>query len=146
MGDFIRFIFTTPHNLSLADVENGLKTTDSAFTIVMNQASPNSGDVLLGGELYGEVELNRPEDQVFLEDIEDLRDQLTDIPADEKAVVEQALTSATGMIAFQLAEYGHEHYRRIDPFWDWLFEHHQGILQIDEEGYYSRDEHILFIE
>lgn len=146
MGDFIRFILTKPHDLSLETVENGLKATDSAFAILVDQAAPNSADVLLEGELFGEVELNRPEDQVFTEDIEDLRDQLTDIPDDEKAVVVQALAAATGMIAFQLAEYGHDNYRKIDPFWDWLFERYEGVLQIDEEGYYSRDEHILFVE
>lgn len=146
MGDFIRFILTNPHDLSLESIENGLKATDPEFAIIVNQASPSSGDVLLGGELYGELELNLPVDQVFSEDIEDLLEQLTDIPAEEKTVVEQALAAATGMVAFQLSGYGHDNYRRIDPFWDWLFEHYEGLLQIDEEGYYSRDEHILFVE
>ena len=146
MGDFIRFILTSSHNLTLEVVENGLKVTDPEFSIVVDQAAPSSGDVLLSGELFGEVELNLPSDQVFQEDIEDLGDQLTDIPDDEKAAVVQALAAATGMIAFQLAEYGHDNYRRIDPFWDWLFERYAGVLQIDEEGYYSRDEHLLFVE
>ena len=99
MGDFIRFIPTSTHNLTLEVVENGLKATDPEFSILVDQAAPSSGDVLLGGELFGEVELNLPQDQVFLEDIEDLRDQLTDIPDDEKAVVVQALAAASGMIA-----------------------------------------------
>jgi hypothetical protein len=146
MGDFIRFILTKPHDLSLESIENGLKATDPEFAILVNQASPSSGDILLGGELYGELELNLPSDQVFTEDIEDLLEQLTDIPDGEKAAVVQALAAATGMIAFGLAEYGHDNYRRIDPFWDWLFERYEGVLQIDEEGYYSRDEHILFVE
>ena len=146
MGDFIRYILTEPHDLDLTTLESGLKQIDPEFAILVEQAAPNSGEVLLGGEVFGEIELNAPDDQVFDEDIEDLRDQLTDIPADEKAPVVRALAKATGMVAFQLYEHGHDNYRRIDPFWDWLFERYPGLLQIDEEGYYNQTEQLLFVE
>lgn len=146
MGDFIRYIFTEPHNLTLTSLESGMKEIDPAFSIVPDQAATNGGDLLLGGELFGEVEINQPTDQVFIEDIEDLRDQLTDIPAEDKAVVVRALKRATGMIAFQLSEDGHDNYQRLDSFWDWLFDRYPGLLQIDEEGYYSQSEQILTVE
>ncbi len=146
MGDFIRYILTEPHDLTLEVVEKGLKQIDPEFAIIIDQAAPNTGDVLLAGDVFGEIEVNRPEDQVFDEDIEDLREQLVDIPTGEKAVVMKALAKATGMIAFQITEEGHDLYRRIDPFWDWLFVHYAGLLQIDDEGYYNQDDQVLEVE
>lgn len=146
MGDFIRYILTEPHDLTLEGVEKGLRQVDPEFAIVVDQAAQNMGDVLLGGEVFGEIELNRPEDQVFDEDIEDLREQLVDIPNSEKAVVMKALAKATGMIAFQITEEGHDQYGQIDAFWDWLFVHYAGLLQIDDEGYYNQDDQVLEVE
>ena len=77
---------------------------------------------------------------------EDLREQLEDIVDDAKATVLATLDAASGMIAFQLSEVGHDQYRKIDPFWDWLFDHFPGLLQIDEEGYYTQNEQLLEVE
>lgn len=146
MGDFIRYILTAEHDLTLAQIESGLKEVDPEFSILPDQAATNSGDVLHGGEIFGEIEVNRREDQVFSEDLEDLREQLEDIVSDAKTTVLATLDGATGMIAFQLSEEGHDHYRRIDPFWDWLFDHYPGLLQIDEEGYYTQNEQLLEVD
>ena len=156
MGDFIRYLFTAEPDLTLASVESGFQAVDAAFSIFVDAAADNTGDLIYGGEIYGEIEINRRGDQVFNEDIEDLREQIVaigmdsidDLDSDDEgfAVVEQALLSAAGMIALQLSEVGHEHYQRIDLFWDWLFERYPGVLQIDEEGYYSQDEQILVVD
>jgi len=83
---------------------------------------------------------------VGIEDIEDLRDELADIEGENKDRVLEMLGTATTMLAFQLSEEGHDNYRLIDPFWDWLFERYPGLLQIDEEGYYSQNEQILALD
>jgi hypothetical protein len=146
MGDFIRYIITAGHDLTLETLNLILKEVDPEFSIIPDRASTNSGDLLHGSEVYGEIELNRPGDQVFVEDLEDLRDELVDIEGEEKDTVLRAFDDATGMIALELSEAGHEHYRRIDPVWDWLFEHYPGLLQIDEEGYYDQDNQLLSVE
>ncbi len=156
MGDFIRYLFTAESDLTLESIAGGFKTVDPAFSIFLDAATGNSGDLIYGGEIYGELEFNRRGDQVFDEDIEDLREQIVaigmdsidDLDSDDEgfAAVEQALISTSGMIALQLSEAGHEHYQRIDLFWDWLFERYPGLLQIDEEGYYSQDEQILAVD
>ena len=143
MGDFIRFILTEEVDLSLAVIEAGLKVVDPQFSIFPDQAAPNTGDVIYSSEVYGEIEVNRPGDVEFQEDILDLRDELKVFTDEEKAPILQAFEQATGMIAFQLSEAGHENYRRIDPFWDWLFDHYRGLLQIDDEGYYDAHDQIL---
>lgn len=134
MGDFIRYILTGDHDITLSVVEAGLKEIDAEFSILVDQAAPTSGDVLHGSDIFGEVEVNRREDQVFIEDIEELRELLEDVEDEGKAAVLEALSNASGMVAVQLSEEGHEHYRRIDPFWDWLFDRYPGLLQIDEEA------------
>ncbi len=156
MGDFIRYLFTVEPDLTLASLEDGFKAVDAAFSIFPDPATDNSGDLIYGGEVYGDLEINRRGDQVFDEDIEELREQIVaigmdsidDLDSDDEgfAMVEQALISTSGMIALQLSEAGHEHYQQIDLFWDWLFERYPGLLQIDEEGYYSQDEQILAID
>jgi len=146
MGDFIRYILTSENDLTLALVESGLKEVDPEFVLQVDQAATNTADVLHAGEIYGEIELNQREDQVFSEDIEDLRDELADIEGENKDRVLEMLGTATTMLAFQLSEEGHDNYRLIDPFWDWLFERYPGLLQIDEEGYYSQNEQILALD
>ncbi|MBI1256521.1 MAG: hypothetical protein GC204_03530 [Chloroflexi bacterium] len=146
MGDFIRYILTGENDLTLALVETGLKEVDSEFALQIDQAATNSADVLHGGEIFGEIEVNQREDQVFSEDIEDLRDELEAVEDGAKANILELLNTATAMIALQLSEEGHDQYRQVDPFWDWLFERYAGVLQIDEEGYYSRDEQLLALD
>ncbi|HVU14379.1 MAG TPA: hypothetical protein VHD90_24040 [Phototrophicaceae bacterium] len=143
MGDFIRYILTGEHDLSLDVIEAGLKAVDAEFSLFRDPATTNSADVLHGSEVMGEIEINRPADQEFQEDIEDLRDELSYIDDQDTTRVAQFLAQATGMVAFQLVESGHDNYRWIDPFWDWLFDHYPGVLQIDEEGYYSISEQLL---
>ena len=146
MGDFIRYILTSENDLTLALVEAGLKEVDPEFALQIDQAATNSADVLHDGEIFGEIEVNQREDQVFSEDIEDLREELADIEDEAKAGILEMLGAATAMVAFQLSEEGHDQYRKVDPFWDWLFERYPGVLQIDEEGYYSRDEQLLAMD
>ena len=146
MGDFIRYILTGENDLTLALVEAGLKEVDPEFALQIDQAATNSADVLHAGEIFGEVEVNQREDQVFSEDIEDLREELEDVEDKRKAQVLEMLGAATTMVALQLSEAGHDRYRLVDPFWDWLFERYPGLLQIDEEGYYSRDEQLLAVD
>ncbi len=146
MGDFIRYIITTAHDLTLDGLNQILKEVDPEFSIIPDRASTNSGDLLHGSEVYGEIELNQPGDQVFIEDLDDLREELIDIEGEEKDTVLRGFAKATGMIALELSEEGHQQYRRIDPVWDWLFEHYPGLLQIDEEGYYDQDNQLLAVE
>ena len=146
MGDFIRYILTGENDLTLALVEAGLKEVDPEFALQIDQAATNSADVLYAGEIFGEVEVNQREDQVFAEDIEDLREELEDIEDESKAPILEMLSAATAMVALQLSEEGHEHYSRVDAFWDWLFERYPGLLQIDEEGYYSQEEQLLAMD
>src|SRR5664279_2760421 len=142
MGDFIRYILTAENDLTLALIEAGLKEIDPEFALLPDQAAPNSADVLYGGEIYGDVEVNQREDQVFSEDIEDLREELEDIEDEAKAPVLEMLGAATTMVARQLCVEGYGLDRKVEPFWDWLFERYPGLLQIDEEGYYSQDEQL----
>ncbi len=145
MGDFIRFILTGAHDLTLADVERGLKAVDPAFSIFVDHAAPTNGDVIYGSEVYGEIEVNRPDDQMFSEDVDDLREQIATLDDAGTPVVLQALEHATGMVAMRFSEAGLQNYEQVDPFWDWLFEHYEGLLQVDEDGYYRGDEQVLFV-
>jgi hypothetical protein len=145
VGDFIRYIVTGTHDLTLAEIERGLKEVDSQFSVFVNNAAPTSGDVLYGSEVYGEIEVNRADDQMLREDVDELLEQLVELEDAGTVAVQQALDGATGMIVFQLSVAGYDDYGKIDPFWDWMFDHYEGLLQVDEEGYYRRSEQILFI-
>ena len=93
---------------------------------------------------YGEVNSTAPKTR-FSTKIEDLREQLVDIPNSEKALVMKAGKSDRHD-RLSDSEDGHDNYGRIDPFWDWLFVHYAGLLQIDDEGYYNQDDQVLEVE
>lgn len=138
MGDFIRFLVTSDCTVDLSMLEAIFKALDDRFSLHVEVAEPNIGELLYQSEGMGEIEINRPGDVVFDEDTEELIDRLDELEFAQKAIITQKIHAAKLMVAMQLTEAGHEAYDRIDPLWDSLFDHCEGLLQIDEEGFYDQ--------
>lgn len=143
MGDFLRFLATAECDLDLPSVEMLFKSVDASFAIHAETAEPHIGELLYQSESLGEVEINYPGEVVYDEDIGEMLEILEDVEEDQKPRVLSLIRTAKLMVALQLTEEGHEAYDRIDPFWDALFAHCDGLLQVDDEGYYDRDGLIL---
>jgi len=141
MGEYWRYFFTED-SLTLTEVGQAFAALDLRFTLSVDKAAGNIADLLYGDDVYAELELNTPQDDLYQEDVEALREQLADAgPTDAAAVVriEAVFGAARGMVALRPTDFGIVHFDRIAPIWDHLFARTTGLLQVDDEAYYDAD-------
>jgi hypothetical protein len=106
-------------------------------------------DVLYADEAHAELEINQPGDGLFEVEIGELMDLLEDVRGRARKRVLNTLGNATRIIAAQILYGGREldlTLERLDPVWDWLFAQHDGLLQVDDRGYYDADKLILEVD
>lgn len=145
MGYTMRYITTDAGDISLALIEAALKQVDAAYTIA-NTDVPDIGDLMHGDTRLGVIEINRPGDDIFDDDLAEFHDLVGtgDSPAQQRVL--NVLDSAQAMIAVEAEWPGTDAepvLGKLDDLWDWLFDHHPGLLQADAEGFYDGDELIL---
>jgi hypothetical protein len=144
MGYLMRFISTDEQMITLTHIKDALKKIDLAYNI-SNDEIPDLGDLLYGDVRCAIIEVNRPGEDIFEDDLEAFHDMLKGDTLVEQQI-RQALNTATAMVvveAFWEGENSENTLQRIDPLWDWLFEHFTGISQADSEGFYDRSGLIL---
>ena len=151
MGYHMRFITTDASETTPAILEQALKAADSQYSIA------ESGELKHGDELYGAVEINRPGDGLFEEEIEELKEFVEDaqtswlsfLRGKRKAYVVKTLDSARAIVAVQVLFGGRQAeatIRKLDPLFEWLIANRKGLLQVDDEGYYDQAGRILKVE
>lgn len=147
MGEYWRF-FVTDGPPTFDDLRADFAALDSRYVLVIDAAAGNIADLMYGDDRYAEIELNTPHGDLFLDDVEALRDQLADAPPEEAAVIariEAVFARAHGMIALRLTDFGIVYQDRVTPIWDRVFRRHTGLLQVDDEAYYDADGVVLWI-
>lgn len=131
MGYYIRFV-ERGNKLTVADLEAALQKDDRAYSI-------RDGELRLGEELLGILEINEPGDGMFDEEIEELLEFLEDGDGNVRAV-KKHLQRANRIIALQVLYQAREieaTLSMIDPLWNWLNRHRDGLVQADGEGWYK---------
>ena len=146
MGYYMRYISTDEREITIPSLESVLKRVDPRYSITNVQKTPReSGNLMYGGEIYGQIEINRPGDELFEEEVEELKEFLSESRGKKKTVL-QTLTNAKTIVAVQVLWQDRDTEQtliRIDPLWDWLFNNRRGLLQADGEGYYDSSGLIL---
>jgi hypothetical protein len=140
MSYYMRFIATDGKPIALAELEAGLKTVDPGYSL-------SEGILRFEGEIFGEVDLNLPGDGLFETEIENLREFLDEVEDGDRSRVEKTLRNAKAIVAVTPIHGAREEEatsEAIDPLWDWLFDHHTGLLQIDLEGYYDAQGELIY--
>jgi hypothetical protein len=143
MGYYLRYFVTDPKPVSILELEAGLRCFDPAYSI---SAEGKFGDLLHGGEVYGQIEINRPGDGLFDEEIAENIEMVEDSSSPNRERVINALRAATATVALQVVWQGRDGdatLAKIDPLWKWLFSNRQGLLQADGEGFYDESKLIL---
>ncbi|MCU0316410.1 MAG: hypothetical protein MUC92_07440 [Fimbriimonadaceae bacterium] len=88
-------------------------------------------------------------DDGFQEEIEELIEMVKDLATPRKEVVLSVLRNAKQLVVSEI-NFGDKETEfvlsKLDPLWLWLFERHQGLLQVDGEGYYQGAKLILPVE
>lgn len=146
MGDFIRFLASTPCSIDFKLIVELLNNDGAAFSILADVSDANTGELLHDGNILAEIEINTDGDAIFEEDISDLMEVLDETALPQKEAILERLNSAQIMVALQLTEAGHEAYDLIDPLWDALLGRCAGMLQVDDEGYYDQTGELLVFE
>jgi hypothetical protein len=152
MGYYMRYI-VTDGELRLVEIEEALRGTDGAYRLHQHSGTQRqSADLYHGDELYGELEINRPGDGLFEDEIAELREMVEEreeSDEDGRRRVVDLLTRATGMLAVRVLWQGRDAeptLERLDPLWRWLHDRREGLLQADSEGYYDQDGLVLAVE
>jgi hypothetical protein len=145
MGYSMRYITTSAEPVTLKVIEKGLQSLDSEYRI------SEDGELHHGKELYGQLDVNFPGEELFEEERDELLAELEDAE-DERGVkaVRKVLKSAKAIVALQVLFQGRQDteatLQRIEPLWDWLFAHRSGLMQADGEGYYDTEGLVLELE
>jgi len=141
MGYYMRFVATDDGDVSLRRINSGLGRVDAAYLIEFDDDADDAGSLTHNGTTYGALEINRPGDGTFDQEIEELKQFLEDSEGGRKPEVLRVLNDAKVIIALQVLQQeratGEETLARVDPLWEWLFANYQGLMQADAEGYYD---------
>ena len=94
MGYYMRFVVADDKDISLSVINSGLKLKDAAYSVDFDDDADDAGDLTYNGDIYGAFEINRPNDGLFDEEIEELQEFLEDVEGERKAEVLQTLNDA----------------------------------------------------
>jgi hypothetical protein len=146
MSYYLRYITTDQRSITPLVLDAALRKIDTGYRLVPSQIDTMSGDLIHSGLVYGELEVNRPGDDIFEEDIADLRELVVHTRSEYTQRVLDTLDNAQAIVAVRATWQGTESEQvlsKIDPLWNWLFEHCPGLLYVDSEGFYDNDGLIL---
>jgi hypothetical protein len=142
MGYYMRHIVTDAESISLLQIEHALRAIDSRYSV-------GDGDLMHGGDLYATVEAQRPGDNLFDEEVQELLAEIQGVRGKGRKKVGIALQNAKAIVAVQVLwqdREAEETLQKLDPLWEWLFINRQGLLQADGEGYYDHAGLILELQ
>lgn len=145
MGYTMRYFAADEGGITLPQIEAALRQINPAYSIV-NTDVPDIGDLMFGTLPLGIIEINRPGDDIFDDDIAEFTDLVGagDSPGQQR--VREVLANTRAIIAVEASWQGADAepvLSRLDPLWDWLFAQTAGLLQADNEGFYDGDDLIL---
>lgn len=139
----MRYISTDVLEISLETLHKELQSVNPQYSV------DESGDLKLGDSVLGAVEINVPGQELFEEEIEELKEFVEDVRGWKKMEVIKTLTAAKAIVAVQVFSGGQnstEVFEKLMPLWDWLKVNRRGLLQADYEGYYNKSGLILKVE
>jgi hypothetical protein len=152
MGYYMQFFNQSADSVDFQTLHRSLKELHSSYCIkgVKKEAS-EYGELYLGEELLGEIEINRPGDGLFDEEKaefqsllnpEDTAERCKNALSDVQALLNQVREVIAVCVLWQGRENGPT-MDMIDPLWQWLSGYREGLLLADGEGFYNENELIL---
>ena len=147
MGLFMRFFSTSEQPIDLGALDAALREIDPKYS-VLKGTEPGKELALLAWKKdpHGDIEVNRPGDGLFDEEIAETKQFVAEARGDRKQEVLDVLERTRFTFAVQVIWMGRHAeltLRRIDPVWGWVFKHYEGMLHVDGEGFYDRSGLVL---
>jgi hypothetical protein len=146
MSFYVRYYITDDEELSLARLEAGLQEFDPAYTVPHEN---DAGELHYSGDVYAQVEINRPGDGLFDEELEETIDGVILAGGPKSQHVIDTLREVRQTIALRVLWQGRDSEQtltKIDPLLVWLMMNREGMLQVDGEGFYEGEELIFEME
>ena len=142
MGYYMRFIVTDEKPINLTLLQEILRAIDLEYCLDRDDDPASEvADLMYGGDIFGEIEINRPDSEIFDEELEELRDAVNESACKGRTRVLETLDQARAIISLRVLWQGRKPeatLERIDPLWKWLFDNRDGLLQANGEGYYDK--------
>jgi hypothetical protein len=145
MGYLMRYFITDERAITMDAVESALQAVDPAYAIA-NVEVDDLGDLLHGNQRLAIIEINRPDDDIFEDDLAEFMDVVGQGNQAGEIQVREVLSTAHALVvieAFWEGEDAESTLSKIDPLWDWLFANYAGLSQADSEGFYDQSGLIL---
>ncbi len=142
MSYYMRFIVTDEKPINLTLLQEILRTADREYGLDRDEDPLSEvANLMYDGEILGEIEINRPDSEIFDEERIELQEAVHESACMEHKQVLDTLNQAQAIIALRVLWQGRKSeatLERIDPLWKWLFDNRDGLLQVDGEGYYNK--------
>jgi hypothetical protein len=140
MGYLMRFFVISAEELSLNQLGEAMQQVDVRY-LLANTEVPDMADLLFDGVLLAVLEINRPGDDIFEDDLAEFSDVVGPGNTLEEIRVRDVLGQTQALVAAEVFWEGTDAeaaLAKLDPLWDWLFEKVDGLAQADTEGFYDR--------
>lgn len=142
----MRFLVTDTRLVSLDDLAAALQRIDRKYSL--HRDGPE-GTLEYSGTPVAALELDDAGDDVFGDELSELKEAAGEVDGKERLKVLEALETTRQIVAVQVL-FGEgeteEVLSRLDPLWAWLFRERGGLLQADGEGYYDAEGLILEVQ
>lgn len=145
MGYFFRFFAGDAQGLDFPSVQAALRKFDAQYHLEIDELR-ELAVLLHGQQQLALVEINLPDDDIFQDDLDEFLDLVGEGGSPAESRVRAALQATQAIVAVEAQWAGEDAepvLSRIDPLWDWLFAHHDGLLQADGEGFYDAEGLVL---
>ncbi len=139
MGYFMRYILADARPINFALIGETLAVLDPLYSLRATDLD-ELVEVLYDDQLYGQIEIDVPGDELFDDDLSAFTEMLGETTGAEEQLVAEILSEATQILAVEMfweGENSEATYARFDPLWIWLFANRRGVLQADSEGFYG---------
>jgi len=149
VGYYMRYIVDEDKAISLDIIETALKRVDASYNLAAKDQENEHAELMLGTDLYGELEINRRGTELMDEEFEELLEDVEEAEGEGLQKVQNLLRDAHFTVVVRVLWQGREAVEtleKIDPLWEWLFGQYSGLLQADGEGYYDENGQILEVK
>lgn len=157
MGYFIRFLTQSSNPVDVTAIYNALVRKDPRYVITQDDPdsrkpskfkSPESfkdqswGLLVYSRKVYGSITVCPKGSEYFGEDIALLRGNTSRSSAENAQEILQFLEGVNCLVALQVLGEGWEDNNPgiIKSLFDWLFDNYGGLLHVQNEGYYEKDD------
>lgn len=139
MPHYVRYLFVGREPFSLPALGAGSPAADAAWLIDdIRDQPPLRATVRYAGEPLAMLEFNPREEDIFREELDELRELVRNTPGPQQSHVQAQLAKTKGILAIEVLAVGDARdvaLARLSGLLTWLFAHYAGLKHEDGVGF-----------